>query len=67
MDLDLEPTIDSDLWCTMDSDLGHVMDSDLGHIMLHSRLGARWSDIDVIKSLKAGMGTGTFATRVWSV
>jgi hypothetical protein len=29
--------------------------------MLHSRLGARWSDIDVTKSLRAGTGTGTFA------
>jgi len=61
MNLDLELTIDSNLWCTIDSDLGHVMDSDLGHMVLHSRLGARWSDIDVTKSLKAGIGMGTFA------
>ena len=26
--------------------------------LLCSRLGARWSDIDVTKSLKAGMGGG---------
>ena len=25
--------------------------------LLHSRLGARWSDVDVMKSLKAGTGT----------
>jgi len=28
--------------------------------MLCSRLGARWSDIDMTKSLKAGTGDGTF-------
>jgi hypothetical protein len=26
--------------------------------LLHSRLGARWSDVDVMKSLKAGGGDG---------
>jgi hypothetical protein len=40
----------------MDIDIRDVSLKGCKGKVLHSRLGARWSDVDMMKSLKAGIG-----------